>query len=114
MCLLPLVGVAALIFIHQCLMSSFHTALVEDETSFEAKWTVYKGQDLPGHDAEIVNNWRNIAQLKRICRQKGYNAISIDHSRSLFGHASLKKVDFKISQEHLSTPESGDVHLYVL
>jgi hypothetical protein len=95
-------------------MSSFHNALVEDEVSYENKWTVYKGLDLPGHDSEIVNNWRNIAQLKRMCRQKGYNAISIDHSKSVFGHASLKKVDFKITQEHLTTQEAGDIHLYAL
>jgi hypothetical protein len=78
---MPLVGVAVLIFVHQCFMSSFNVALLEDEVAYEAKWVVYKGQDLVGNDSEVVHNWKSVQQLKRICRKKGYNAISIDHSR---------------------------------
>jgi len=81
MCLMPLLGVAILIFVHQCFMSTFHAALIAEETAYEAKWVVYKGQDLAGYDSEIVQNWKSIKQLKNICRKKGYNAISVDHSR---------------------------------
>lgn len=81
MCFLPLIFICGLIFVHLCLMSSFHHALLQDEAEYEAKWTVFQGQDLPGHDAEIVQNWRDLKQLKRICKKKGYNVISIDHSK---------------------------------
>jgi hypothetical protein len=60
MCFLPLVFICGLIFVHLWLMSSFHCALLEDEAQFEAKWTVFQGQDLPGHDAEVIQNWRDI------------------------------------------------------
>jgi hypothetical protein len=64
----------------------------------------YKDIDMCGQgDVEIIGDWKQnhtIEDLKRMCEEKNYSAFSVCSAGvPSFGHAALKKFDFKLTKE---------------
>lgn len=67
-------------------------------------WTEHSNIDMCGQgDIEIIGDWKrkhSIDDLKEMVVRKGYSAVTVSAGQPSFGHAALKKFNFKLTKEH--------------
>jgi len=72
--------------------------------SKQGYWTEHSNIDMCGQgDVEIIGDWKHkysIDDLKDMVVRKGYSAVTVSAGQPSFGHAALKKFNFKLTKEH--------------
>ena len=64
-------------------------------------------------DVDCIGDWRSkhsIDDLKKICEEKGYSAISVGS----FGHAALKSFDYQLTKDHCAPSNGYTNTIYIL
>merc|ERR1712232_48061 len=81
-------------------------------------WRQYSNIDMCGKgDVEIIHNWSNhhsIEDLKRMCEERGYSAISLSPNNISFNFAALKKFDYNLKKSNCHSSGGYQNTLYIL
>jgi len=96
--------------------------VAEEEKSGKGfAWTEHKDIDMSHQgDVEIIGDWKkthSIDDLKKICEDKGYSAFTVSSGQPSFGHAALKKFDYKLTTNHcrpISETHKHPCTIYIL
>mmetsp|Transcript_2173 Transcript_2173/g.1874 ORF Transcript_2173/g.1874 Transcript_2173/m.1874 type:complete len:126 (-) Transcript_2173:301-678(-) len=66
---------------------------------------MYENLDMCGQgDAQIVGDWRrthSLQDLKKMVEDGGHSAVTISSGNPSFGHAAIKRFDYKLELIHL-------------
>jgi len=68
-------------------------------------------------DMEIIHDWRNqysIEDLKRMCEERGYSAISLSPNNQSFSFAALKKFSYNLKPGNCHASHGYQNKLYIL